>query len=264
MKIRILAVVGLLAGTLLLSACAAGVQFKGFSTTSRKEITLEGTLYKPEGRGPFPAIVLMHNCSGINEPLLSQAWKIHQWGYVVLVMDSFGPRNITETCSGKSSIAMADRAMDAHSGKAYLAGLPFVDPKKVAIIGWSYGATTTINALNPKLVDALPLADRRSFRAAAAYYPNCNITLDKLQAPLLILIGEKDDWTSADLCRQKLPPPGKGSGEVILKIYPGAYHSFDRAGLRAGHYFGHYLAHDAQAEADASQQLHDFLTRHLK
>jgi hypothetical protein len=51
-----------------------------------------GHLSGPKGDGPFPAIVLLHGCSGLGRA--NEVWtaRLVDWGYVVLNVDSFGPR----------------------------------------------------------------------------------------------------------------------------------------------------------------------------
>jgi dienelactone hydrolase len=103
---------------------------------------------------------------------------------------------------------------------------------------------------------------RDRFRAAVAFYPGCLLRLLRLNAPLLVLIGEKDDWTPAARCRRM--EVGRGpSPEFTLKIYPGAYHDFDRRDEGADTYLGHRLERHPEAALDAEQQVRRFLARHL-
>lgn len=46
-------------------------------------------------------------------------------------------------------------------------------------------------------------------------------------APLLILIGEKDDWTPAEPCRTLTEAAQHAGHRVAIKVYPGVHHSFD-------------------------------------
>ena len=71
------------------------------------------------------------------------------------------------------------------------------------------------------------------FRAAVALYPGCETRLRgrtesyRPVAPLLILIGEKDDWTPAEPC-QRLAAAAQAAGyPVTIKVYADAHHSFD-------------------------------------
>ncbi|WP_445220466.1 dienelactone hydrolase family protein [Bradyrhizobium sp. Pa8] len=60
-------------------------------------------------------------------------------------------------------------------------------------------------------------------RGAAAYYPYCNPKLDaNIDVPLLVLIGEDDDWTPAPLCRELQAAVSKVA-PVEMVFYPGAH-----------------------------------------
>jgi dienelactone hydrolase len=62
-------------------------------TPSGGFVTLAGKLTKPQGEGPFPAVVLLHGCGGVAKSIDSWADKLAGMGYVALVLDAFGPRN---------------------------------------------------------------------------------------------------------------------------------------------------------------------------
>ncbi len=64
--------------------------------------------------------------------------------------------------------------MDAHSAKLYLAGLPFVDSDKIAVIGWSFGGISTLTAIGNDYVKFLPYEKKDPFKAAISFYPYCN------------------------------------------------------------------------------------------
>ena len=234
------------------------VAFKG----TEDGLTLKGMLKKPPGDGPFPAIVLLHGCGGI-QPRRDHRWaqRLAGWGYVTLQVDSFRPRGISNVCtySGRDSVDMVEkRVNDAYDAKRYLAGLPFVDKGSIAVMGWSHGGMTTLQALYKE--KAAP------FRAAVALYPSCRRILTGLNAPLLILIGEADDWTPAERCVSMIPE-GKGSSEVTLKVYPGAFHGFDTVGANSSVRWArgmHRIEHDPEAEADSIIRVKGFFERHLK
>ncbi len=114
-------------------------------------LTLTGRLKKPEGDGPFPAIVLLHGCGGI-QANRDHRWaeRLAGWGYVTLQADSFRPRGLSNVCtySGRDSTdILQKRVTDAYDAKRYLAGLPFVDRSRVAVMGWSHGGSTTLETL---------------------------------------------------------------------------------------------------------------------
>ena len=229
-----------------------------------ESLTLKGTLIKPKGNGPFPAVVLLHGCDGMggtgSDSYNRWASRLKSWGYVILQVDSFGPRGDSFICSNDELMKkyVPKRAMDAHDAQSYLAGLRFVDPKRIAVMGWSHGALSTIAS-----VSETPGKNVVPFQASIAFYPYCYKTLGDLNAPLLILIGALDDWCPAELCSSNMPKQGKTKHEVILKVYPGAYHNFDWPDMDVI-YMGHVLQYNRQAESDAIIQTKEFLEKHLK
>ena len=73
-----------------LSGCATRVSFHSADQTT----TVDGTLFKPDGAGPFPAVVLLHGCGGIRTHFVQWAGAIRDMGYVALLVDSFRPRDL--------------------------------------------------------------------------------------------------------------------------------------------------------------------------
>ena len=111
----------------------------------------------------------------------------------------------------------------------------------------------------PRFKRSIRPYNRDSFTAAIAFYPYCLRPMNDSNAPLLILIGEKDDWCPAEACAKKMPV---GQPEVILQIYPGAYHDFDWEGIDTI-VSGHRLLYDPAATDDAIIQIESFLSEHF-
>jgi len=87
-----------------------------------KPVMQTGILTKPEGNGPFPAVVLLHGCGGIQDGnTRSEAWskRLVNWGYTTLQVDSFGPRGVKSVCD-KPGRLIPDRARDAYNAKSFL------------------------------------------------------------------------------------------------------------------------------------------------
>ena len=264
--IRKTVIVLLLVIGIVTSAAAADiVTFKGATTAAGGELLmLTGNLTKPHGDGPFGAIVLLHGCSGIKPWNDMWAERLKEWGYVTLAVDSLGPRGESDICENIHRVPPNIRAKDAHAAKSYLAGLPFVDSNRIAVMGMSHGGSTTLYAVrNPWYAEVKQRSD--PFRAAVALYPYCPNKLARCDAPLLILIGELDDWCPAELCQnmKKAWMAGDTQHEVILKVYPGAYHCFDYEGMNKI-FMGRRIQYDKVAAADAIIQVKNFLAKHMK
>lgn len=232
-----------LACCLLLAACAATgpgsiVTTAGDGTQQR----IPAEIYKPEGSGPFPAIVMMHDCSGLgpNSSGAPGRWakELVAHGYVVILPDSFTtrgfPNGVCTDASRGPQVAPVQRARDAHAAFAHLRTLAYVDSGRVGLMGGSHGGSTALVAMLPIRGAA---ARFPGFAAAVALYPGCATPAGRLigdsggvyrpLAPLLILVGELDDWTPAEPCRKLAESAQKSGYPVAIKVYPGAYHSFD-------------------------------------
>ena len=266
--------------TAVMAGCAGKIAFDNVTPGTPQRI--EGKLYKPDGRGPFPALVLLHGCQGVVRQTQTWAHWLRERGYVALVTDSFGPRNDPADCKGgDDSGPSTARFDDAIGALRYLQAQPFVIPDRVASFGWSQGGLFAMSVINgPTLERArargvtLP---RAGYAAAIAMYPGgCEAYVKELVIrPLLLLIGGADDWTPPQYCREMTAAMKARGADVTLVEYPGAYHYFDIVGQRkevlkdieqpyTPGTFGVTVAYDPAAAADASRRLEDFLTRTLK
>jgi dienelactone hydrolase len=220
--------------------------------------TIDGFLTKPDGAGPFPALVHLHGCGGLPSAIKTGAqdhfWakQLAAWGYVVLVVDSFTARGISNSCSGEA----VARVGDAYGAHAYLAGLPFVDPNRIGVIGFSAGGIATLSIAEAREFELFENESERRFSAAVAYYPACGAG-DVMRIPTLILIGEQDDWSLASGCR-RMAARQRAASPVTLVTYPGAYHVFDAPGPPR-RYLGHWLEYNAAAAQQAAAEVRRFL-----
>jgi dienelactone hydrolase len=297
----------LVLGFLVVSSDASG--FEQLTLTFKSEGSGEeipATLIKPVGEGPFPAVVIMHDCSGLGSRSsgapLRWAQELVSQGYVVLVPDSFTPRGFSDgvcTVPGNQSNAANGyvRAGDAYGALTALRKLPYVDGKHIGIIGGSHGGWTTLAAMYAAVNEKDPLAEakRNGFVAAVALYPSCasrygtwstvrqNKTFGpvvshsgvyKPIAPVLILIGEKDDWTPAEVCREMVEEGRKAGFPLNIIIYPGAHHSFDsdnpvrynalRTNASSPSGKGATTGGNSAAWSDSKKQVALFFGQHLK
>jgi len=229
----------------LLSLCVAGaaqaaepVQVQ-IQSLHRDKAVLTGYLLRPESDSPAPTVLLLHGCSG---PITSKgqlASRERAWmnlfvskGYVVLLLDSFNPRGFASICTNgqRPLTAETDRPYDAYGALGWLRAQPFVDGGKVAVMGWSHGAMTTLATISEGMIKEIGWT-QPGFLTAVAFYPGC-IELNKTKyvnkLPLLMQLGEKDDWTPAKNCvAMAKAAAGRGAAPIELDVYPGAYHAFD-------------------------------------
>jgi dienelactone hydrolase len=226
---------------------------------------LQGFLRRPESAGRSPAVVLLPAC-GRNTKQLDEDWgaRISTWGYATLTINGFDTRGI-KNCGTAANTDPSDLATDAYRALDFLIQQRFVDPKRAAVVGFAAGAWQTLAAVER---GAVQHASEHKFRAAAAFYPLCSYFKGIMTVPTLILIGERDDWGTADACRKMVAGEDdvgisrqKGdSAAVQLIVYPDAYFGFDVPSLKKPiEFLGHHLEYNKLAADQSAQALRDFL-----
>ncbi len=252
---------------------------KGIELKSEPGAPLRGLLFRPKGNGPFPAVVLLHGCRGIQAYQKDWAVELAGWGYVALLVDSFGPRRVESMCSidkantGEWYRVVGAQVPDAVGARAHLATLPFVNANRIAVMGWTQDAVLGVvfEAGVGQLYDA-------KFQAAVAFYPDCRGNMSgRFSAPALMLIGDKDDARRPDYCqRTAVASKGGSSALAELKLYPGAHHGFDDPQVGERFYLedawntyrnpprGITFGYSSTAHKDALKRVNEFLAKHLK
>lgn len=206
---------------LLAFLTAAGVDVSHVRIPTQAGVTLDAALVRPAAEPTGPAVVALHGCSG---PYAARdgSWaaEFARRGHVVLLPDSFGSRGLGPQCRVKERTVrpFPERRQDAIAAAQWVRGA-----HGVVLLGWSNGGQTTLATAKPG--DDLP---EDLFLRFVAFYPGCSATLRdtawRPARPLLILVGDADDWTPAEPCRRLRD---RHPGSLSLVTYPGAYHDFD-------------------------------------
>ena len=240
---------------------------------------LKGLIYRPEGNGPFPAVVALHNCDGLAGRRMPLARRYRDWGerlasagFVVLFPDSFGARNMGPQCNaGQRSLRSGrDRVVDADAARHWLQQQTYVAPDRISLIGWANGGVAALWTIRPR---AAKKDDKPDFRSAIAFYPGCRRLRDtawSARMPTLILVGAKDDWASATACEQMVAGARGRTARAAIHVYPGAYHDFDHPNLPLQQRTGVlvngtpsrvHVGTDQAARLDAMKRVAEWLTR---
>ncbi|MGH7326338.1 MAG: dienelactone hydrolase family protein [Candidatus Rokuibacteriota bacterium] len=281
LKAMLRAVVSALAVSLLVTGCARSV-VRFPNATPETPRTVPGRLARPAGAGPFPAVVLLHGCHGVSASTHDWARWFRDQGYVALVVDSWAARGIAESCSPQSvEPPNTERFDDTVGALRFLHTLPYVDRQRVGVIGWSNGGVFAMAVVNGPSHER---ARRRGvtlpepgFRAAVGVYPGgCHSLVgERAVQPLLLLMGDADDWTSPGPCREMVEAMRGRGADVTIVLYPGAFHYFDVEGQprtyladvanrnKPGECCGATVAYDDRAAADARRRVAEFFGYHL-
>jgi dienelactone hydrolase len=220
-----------------LANAAERVSFPSLDGAGNAPVVLTGYFF-PAAAAQAPAIAMFHGCDGpfdksgvLSRRMREYAELFNGLGLQVLVVDSLTARYEKEICTqrvGRRRVTQANRRLDALGAIAYLAERNDVDPKRIGLIGWSNGASTVLAATNLHHRDVATATTHPAF--AIAFYPGCEADLKRgyePSAPLLMLVGELDDWTAAAPCLALARAAGEP--RPAIESYPGAWHGFDSA-----------------------------------
>jgi carboxymethylenebutenolidase len=239
----------LLAGT---AASAAEVKGKMITFKSGEE-EIKGFLAEPEGKGPFPAIVVIQEWWGLTDWIKDNARKLAAQGYVCLAPDLYRGKVATEPAvAGQLMKGMPqDRALrDLKAAVDTLAANKNVDKKHIGSIGWCMGGGLSLQSA---------LHDKR-IKACAMCYGRVVTDADKLKsldAAVLGIFGAEDRGIPPDAVR-KFEAALKEAGKKVerIHIYPNAGHGFMRGGGNR--------AYNAEAAKEAWGEIDKFFAKTLK
>jgi carboxymethylenebutenolidase len=242
----------------LLVALILSVSLTAFATDGKSvsyksgDETVTGILYTPTGKGPFPALIVIHEWWGLNDWVKEQASKFADQGYVALAVDLYRGK-VADTSDMAHELMRGvpeDRAKrDLRAAFDYLASQPNVKKDRIGSVGWCMGGGYSLDValLEPTLAATVINYGHLATDLAE---------LKKINAPILGSFGGQDRGITPDDVKkfgEALDKLGK-KGEI--KIYPNAGHAFENPNNKQG-----YRADDA---ADAWKRTLDFLANTLK
>jgi carboxymethylenebutenolidase len=217
------------------------------------EGTASGVLVTPEGKGPFPGLVVIQEWWGLNDWVKEQARALAKEGYVSLAVDLYhGKVTATQEEAHQLMMGLArDQGLrDLEGAVAYLKARADVKKEKIGTIGWCMGGGY-----------ALGLAvDEPSLAAVVAYYgapPTEPASIAKIQSPILGNYGAEDKGPAPEQVRAFEAALKKAGKSIDVKIYEGAGHAFANPS-NPWHGYREDAAKDAWARTTA------FLAAHLK
>ena len=242
----------LFAATVLLATLAVNAHAQQAVTFPSGDGTAQAILYLPQGAGPHPALVLVHEWWGLNDWIKQEAAGYAAKGYVVLAVDLYRGKVATDPETAHElmrGLPQDQGVRDLTAAVAYLEKRKDVKRDRIGAEGWCMGGGY-----------ALQLAIANSaLRAVAINYgalATDKADLGKIHAAVLGNFGGKD---------QGIPPEAVHAFEASMKslgkpvdakIYPESGHAFENPNNKTG-----YRADDA---ADALGRVDRFFAERLQ
>jgi carboxymethylenebutenolidase len=211
----------LTAAVLLASSALAGAAEQTVSYQSGTE-TVSGLLVLPDGKGPFPGVVVIHEWWGLDNWVKDQARALAREGYAALAVDLYRGKvtDKQEEAHQLMSGMPQDRAVrDLKAAFAYLKARKDVRGDRIGSIGWCMGGKFSL----------LLATEEPTLAAAVAYYgapPTDDASIARIKAPVLGNYGAEDQGPSPEQVKAFEAALKKAGKTVDVKIYPGAGHAF--------------------------------------
>ena len=221
---------------------------------------LNGVLAVPDGSGPWPAVVMVHEVFGIDDAMRAQITRLASAGYVVLMPDLFsrGGARKCLTATFKALTAGQGQAFDdVEAAKQFVLARPDTT-EKVGVIGFCMGGGF-----------ALLLASR-GYDASSVNYGMMPKDLDAVLSgacPIIGSFGAKDGQLKGAATQLDAELTAANIAHDV-KEYPEAGHAFMNPHQAGGPVFGTLLRitgakPNPEAAADAWQRIEKFFAQHL-
>ena len=204
---------------------------------SGKPATLAGELRIPKGGSDrIPAVILVHGASGI-VPAIVDRWVpvINSLGIATFVIDVYSGRDIHNNPAEQAQVSALAMMVDSYRALDMLAKHERIDPKRVAIMGFSKGSVAALYSGTERFRKAYGGEDLE-FAAHIGMYSVCGTAYrgdDKMTGrPIRLFHGLADDWVPIEPCRQYVARLKNASVDVMLTEYPDATHGYDSTTLK--------------------------------
>jgi len=218
-----------------------------FRSLHSEPLTVAARLMVPEGPKPgpksgpeekSPAVLILHGSAGPSTREGGYAEALHAAGFVTLEPDQWSCRGLAGGSEGRPK-TVAETLPDVFGARAYLAAHPAVDPKRIAVMGFSFGGVASM------LASTRAYSDRFSpgahFAAFMPVYPAC-WTYNKVpghefvglvDAPLLLVTGALDKYDDDAQAGSNLVASLSSSDRARIRthVFADSHHCFDMPGV---------------------------------
>lgn len=214
--------------------------YVSFPTRADPALTVAAKLDVPltDGASPgprVPAVVICHGSDGVDARGRFHAQALQAAGFATLELDMWSARGVARGAPARPK-AVPETLPDAFGALSFLARQPEVDPRRIAIMGFSWGGVVSVLSATRRYADALA-EPGTAFVAHAAFYPVLwsynrapgHEVRGLSGAPVLIHAGGADAYDTPEVCASflsGLDPADRAHVELV--VHPGATHAFDR------------------------------------
>ena len=230
--------------------------------------------FKPLKNEPSPYIIIIPTSGGITKSAAATFEryknKLLDRGFGVIILDQFYNTGIEKGTISRGPLA----SMGALSIIEYIKkNHSKLSNNKFGIMGGSRGGMTVLSLASPLArKNFLYKNVKQWFDAGVAFYPSCGT--QELKMPVVVFIGELDEWLSATNCKmwKKRDQKQISSGMLEIYIYKNAHHAFNRELIKKlyrptkdDHDLpGRAVQYNKKADKHSEKKMLEFFIKHLK
>lgn len=199
--------------------------------------SISNAIFRPEGKGPYPVVVIGHTCGGVGQPHIRDRMReLLDAGFAVLPLDTFGQRGITQ-CRNQTKVPLVATVMDAYHALEHLDKVAEIDKSRVYFTGYSWGGFVAPLLASPRPAEAFGAKLR--YRAIVSNYGACSwqdrpdsrrnfFLLPDTDRPLLMLMASEDKEGKVSDCIPSLEKLKAAGKPVEWHVYPDTHHAWDQ------------------------------------
>ncbi len=213
------------------------LHYVAFPSLHEAPLTIAARLQVPDAEGPRPAVILLHGSAGPSVREGGYAAALNEAGFITLEPDQWAPRGLAGGAFGRPR-TIHETLPDLYGARAYLAAHPRVDPARIGVAGFSFGAVAAMLAATRAQNDKFLPGDQ--FAALMPVYPICHLYnrapgfefAELVAAPVLIVTGALDAYDNDPEAGPKLVDSLKNEDarRVRCEVMANAHHAFDMPG----------------------------------
>lgn len=204
----------------------------------RPAATAQGQLVLPANAptdAKLPAVILVHGSGGVYpEEFTYWAKLLNEQGIAAFVIDVFAPRGVKSTGEDQSQVPFTADTADAFAALGMLASHPRIDPKRIAVMGFSRGGITAVRSGVLPIIKGAAPAGLRFAAHIALYSGGCAGSLAVTAKPgafspepMLFVHGDADDYAYMSDCQSYAKRIAAASTPTEFVVIPGVRHKFD-------------------------------------
>ena len=197
-------------------------------------VVIPAELYTPTERpGPWPAVILVHGSGGVSayrEPWYAREFAAR--GFAALIIDCFKPRGVMSTVEDQSKVTAGMMNRDAFAALRFMSRDQRFNPERIGVMGFSKGGVVALFSSMKLAADATDSLGNPGLRFAfhVPFYPGCNVQLRNLDTtgkPMLMLLGELDDYTPIVPCIDYAKRLQAAGAKIEYQVVQGARHGWE-------------------------------------